>query len=241
MRALRRRRRLRQVDLAVMAHVPQSTISDLERGHVEAHPIRTLRAVLAALDARCEFDVLWRGGALDRLLDERHARLVEAVVATLQAAGWDVIPELTYSEFGERGSIDVVGLRPDLKVALVGEIKSEITAIETTNRRFDPKIRLAPTIIRKQFGFVPTVVGAVLVLPEDSTARRRVADHRATFAARLPARAREIRAWLDRPEGALRGIWFLSDNARHDAKRRPVTPDRVRKARRPCREGDGGE
>src|SRR6185437_9134248 len=98
-------------------------------------------------------DLLWRGGLLDRVLDERHASLVERVVALLVALGWRAEPEVSYAEFGETGSIDVLAVREDLGVALVIEVKSEITAIESTNRRFDAKIRLAPRIVARRFGF----------------------------------------------------------------------------------------
>ncbi|HVH18470.1 MAG TPA: helix-hairpin-helix domain-containing protein, partial [Myxococcota bacterium] len=52
-----------------------------------------------------------RGFALDgdRLLDERHAAMVEAVMRRLVALGWKVRAEVTFSSFGERGSIDVFG------------------------------------------------------------------------------------------------------------------------------------
>ena len=41
---------------------------------------------------------MWRGGALDRLMDERHATLVGAAATTLRDAGWEVAIEITYSD-----------------------------------------------------------------------------------------------------------------------------------------------
>src|SRR4051812_12797818 len=102
-RALRRRRRWRQIDLAGAARTSQSTISEIERGHFDAIPLRTLRAVFAGLDARAELDPWWRGGALDRLLDERHARLVEMFVRALASEGWQPHPEVTYARDREVG------------------------------------------------------------------------------------------------------------------------------------------
>ena len=141
----------------------------------------------------------WRGGALDRLLDERHARLVDHVLRAVASAGWIAVPEVTYSAYGERGSIDVAAVRSDRQAALVIEVKSEVAAIEATNRQFDPKIRLSPRIIHERFGFVPAVLGAVLVLPDDRTARRRVTDHAATFDSRYPGRTLDVRAGSIRP------------------------------------------
>jgi hypothetical protein len=168
----------------------------------------------------------WRGGALDRLLDRRHAGIGEHVVRVLLDDLWLPSSEVTFAEYRENGSIDVLGVRPDLLAASVFEVKSDITSVEETFRRFDVKIRLAPTIVRKTFGFTPEGLGAVLVLPDVSTARRRVAEHDATFRTRYPARGWEIRRWLQQPSGPLRGLWFLSEIARDDAKRRPPTPDR---------------
>jgi transcriptional regulator with XRE-family HTH domain len=230
-RELRRRRRWRQSDLAELASVPQSTVSEIERGHIGDQRVETVRRVCAPLDARAEFDLWWRGGALDRLLDQRHAGIGEHVVRVLLEDLWLPSSEVTFAEFGERGSVDVLGLRPQVRAAVVYEIKSELTSVEETNRRFDVKIRLAPRIIEKQFGFRPEILGAVLVLPDVTSARRRVAEHEATFRTKYPARGWEIRRWLRQPDGSLRGLWFLSEIAPGDGKRKPLTPDRVRRPR----------
>jgi len=230
-RELRRRRRWRQSDLAELAGVPQSTVSEIERGHVAEQQVGTVRRICAPLDARAEFDLWWRGGALDRLMDARHARIGERVVRIQIEDAWTTLSEVTFAEFRETGSIDVLGVQPEVRAAVIHEVKSELTSVEETNRRFDVKTRLAPTIVRKAFGFTPEILGAVLVLPDDSTARRRVAEHEATFRTRYPARGWEIRRWLRQPSGSLRGLWFLSDIARDDPKRRLLTPDRVRRPR----------
>ena len=111
LRELRRRLRLTQRQLGLRVGVSQQTISLIERGHGSRLSSNTLRKVFAAVDARWEPTVSWRGGALDRLLDDAHARLVAEVVDRLQRTGWEVAVEATYSEFGKRGSIDVLGGR----------------------------------------------------------------------------------------------------------------------------------
>ena len=78
LRALRLRRGLRQADVAVADGVAQSTISLIERGHWSTLSMRTVRRVFAVVDARFEGQLTLRGGALERLLDERHAELVGA-------------------------------------------------------------------------------------------------------------------------------------------------------------------
>ena len=87
LRELRRRLRLTQRQLGLRVGVSQQTISLIERGHGSRLSSDTLRKVFAAVDARWEPTVSWRGGALDRLLDDAHARLVAEVVDRLRRAG----------------------------------------------------------------------------------------------------------------------------------------------------------
>ncbi len=129
-------------------------ISLLERGRVEQMSLRTLRRVLLALEARGELEIRWRGGHLDRLLDERHAVLVGGIVNELASFGWVTAVVVTYARFGERGSIDVLAYRPDRTALLVVEVKSELTSLEETLRRLDEKVRLGPTIAAERLGWV---------------------------------------------------------------------------------------
>jgi hypothetical protein len=120
------------------------------------------------------------------------------------------LPEVSFSEYGERGSIDVLGARQSVLAVAVFEIKSDFGSLEETNRVLDAKERLAPIITQRALGWKPQVVGKILVLPDTSTVRRVVDRHAATFNAVYPARTREIRAWLRAPTRPIRGIWFLS-------------------------------
>lgn len=147
LRALRRRVRLTQKQLGERVGVSQQLISLLERGHCDAVQIRTVRLVFRGLDASVDLDIRWRGGAIDRLLDERHAALVRATVDLLAADGWEVLPEVTYSHFGERGSIDLVAWHVASTTLLIVEVKTELTSLEATLRKHDEKIRLAPEVV----------------------------------------------------------------------------------------------
>lgn len=155
--------------------------------------------------------VWWNGAAIDRLLDERHAGLIDELIAVLGEFGWSSRTETTYSEFGERGSLDVFAAKPATRAVLVGEVKSEWGSMEETLRMLDVKTRLAMKLAVATFGFEPAVVGRVLILPEESTARRIAAAHAATLEVALPDRNRRVRQWLRTPTGPLRGLWFLSD------------------------------
>ncbi|HVL54231.1 MAG TPA: helix-turn-helix transcriptional regulator [Vitreimonas sp.] len=219
-RACRGRLGWRQVDLGVRARVSQQEISLLERGHLDAVPMRTLRAVLSALDASVELDVRWRGGAIDRLIDERHAVLVAGCVDTLREDGWQTLVEVTYSVYGERGSIDVLGWKEAEAALFIGEVKSDLTSIEQTQRKHDEKTRLAPRIARDREGWSARVTGRVLVLPETRTSRRRLDRAGTALATTYPLGQRDVRAWLRRPVGSMGGVLLLPDTTPRGTRRR---------------------
>lgn len=197
-RALRRRRRWRQLDLAEQAGVSRTAISRVERGRADRLTVRALQAVAGALGARLDCRLLWNGEALDRLLDESHAALVEIVLRWLAGAGWDAAPEVSFSIRGERGSIDVLAFHPATATVLIVEVKSVVPDLQATLVTVDHKTRLASEIACGR-GWRPARVGRLLVLREDRTARRRVAAHEATFAGAFPARGRAVRAWVRGP------------------------------------------
>ncbi len=142
--------------------------------------------------------------------------MVDTLVVVLRRYAWLTAAEVSFSEFGERGSIDVFAANPHAQAVFVGEAKSDWGSVEETLRRLDVKRRLAPKIAQETFGFRPRFVGTALVFPDDRTARRVADRFAATLDSALPARGREIRAWLRNPTGHLRGLWFLT-NARVDA------------------------
>lgn len=148
---------------------------------------------------------------------------MEAVARLLREAGWEVMPEATFAVGGERGSVDILAWHPATRTLLVVEVKTVVPDLQVMFVALDRKVRLAPQIARR-FGWTPLAVGSVLVLPEDSTARRRIAAHRATFDSRLPDRTVRVRRWVVAPAGSIRGLWFLAGmlprNARHRVARR---------------------
>jgi transcriptional regulator with XRE-family HTH domain len=209
-RALRRRRRWRQADLALRAGVSQPTISRLERGPLEELAFGTVRAVIAAVDARATIDVRWRGGQADRLLDERHVGLGMAAMVRLQRCRWDVLPGVTFQRYGERGSVDLLGSRSHLRAVCVVELKSAVYSYEETQRRLDVKARLATDIARDRLGWVPLAVGVILVVDDTSANRRRLKAIEPLIRAGLPAAGRDVTRWLADPVGHMRGLLFLA-------------------------------
>jgi transcriptional regulator with XRE-family HTH domain len=228
-RALRQRQGWRQVDLARAAGVSQPVVSRLEAGQLRSLPVGTVEAILEALGARGRFEVSWRGGELDRLLDERHAWLVGEIVRRLERLAWEVQVEVSFSVYGERGSIDVLARQPAARSLLVVEVKSELTSVEETLRKLDAKVRLAPQAAMDRFDERPRVVGRLLVLPDVTTARRRVTRAATVLDAALPMRGSAVAEWLRRPVGAVAGLLFLPPIRGGNGRWRPTTPMRIRR------------
>jgi transcriptional regulator with XRE-family HTH domain len=209
-RALRHRRKWRQEDLAAAAGVSPTMVARVERGDATVQ-LRKLDAVAAAVGARTDLRLQFNGEALDRLLDAGHAALVDIVAGMLRHLGWEVVVEATFWIRGERGSIDLLAWQPGTRIVLVIEVKSVVPDLQAMLSAVDRKVRLARDIARER-GWNPVAVGALLVVGEDRTARRRVATHAATFDQAFPTRAVGVRRWLASPDPAapLRGLWFLS-------------------------------
>jgi len=211
LRLLRRHADLTQVKLADAAGVPRRIVQLIEAGDAGMVRLDDVRKAFGGVDARARLTTWWHGAAADRLLDARHAELVERAIGVLRRRSWQTKAEITFSEWGERGSIDIFGALRAARAILVGEVKSDIGSLEELNRVLDVKQRLGGKLAIEQFGFRPHVIGRILILPDEMRLRRLVERHAATMASIYPARGREVRAWLRHPDRSIGGIWFLSD------------------------------
>jgi transcriptional regulator with XRE-family HTH domain len=216
-RALRREQHLRQADLARKAGLAQQTISDLECGQFGRLSVDTYCRVAEALGAEVVLTPHWRGPKLARLLDRRHAQLQNLAVSALCARGWEIRPEVTFNDFGDRGSVDILARKAGIPALLILEIKSELDSLEETLRTLNMKVRVVPGVVRREFGWTPGAVGVVLVLPDGSSHRDTVARHASLIDSALPDRTVAVRRWLDNPCGDMRGVWFLRDTDRGGA------------------------
>jgi len=210
LRALRVRARLTQGQAAERAGISQATWSRIERGHIGQAAVDTVRGAFAVVEARLDLTPRWRGGEIDRLRDDRHARVVGANVGLLDRGGWQPLVEVTFSEFGERGSIDVLGLRRADAAALICEDKATFNSAEETVRVLDTKTRLAAKIVYDRAGWRPLHVSRLLILEATMTNRRRVAAHEAVLARAFPLRGDAARAWLRDPVGSVSALLFVS-------------------------------
>jgi transcriptional regulator with XRE-family HTH domain len=235
-RAIRIHLGRRQADVALVAGVRQQVVSDLECGRAGTMTLDLVEKLLSAVDARVYISVVWRGAELDRLLDEGHAAIGGTLAEQLVVDGWQVLPEVTYSVFGERGSIDLLAWHAATRTLLVIEIKTEITSAEEMLRRHDAKVRLASGIGFERFGVRPATVARLLAVAESTGNRNRVARLGALLSAAYPLRGAAVRDWLAAPNGPMGGILFLN-TAPSGAKGRPVRPMRVRQRPAPASAG----
>jgi len=211
-RAVRVRRRLRQIELADVAGVSQSTISRIELGRLERVPLGTLRRVGTQLGMRVSLVARWEGADLDRLLAGRHSAMHEEVSRLFASLpDWTPVPEVTFAFFAERGVIDILAWHAPTRSLLVIELKTELVDVQETVGTLDRKVRLA-TRVAAERGWVPASVSSWLLIADSSTNRRRVGAHRSMLRSRFPVDGRSIQGWLHEPHGAVHALSFLSSH-----------------------------
>ena len=208
-RAIRHQKGWRQVDVARKARLSQAIVSRAELGGIGQLTVATLRKLASAVGAEAVVTVRWRAADLDRLMDEGHATLVGAVVDLLTNAGWVVHTEVSFSVYGERGSVDVVGWHAATRTLLVVEVKTELVSIEETIRTLDVKVRLAAEVVTDRFGWEPLVRSHLLVLPARSTQRRQAGRHASVLERGFPIRGQELRRWIGSPDRSAGGLLFV--------------------------------
>ena len=216
LKLLRRRQHLAQVRLALLAAVPRQVVMTIEDGRVGEVSLDRIRHIFDALGGRARLTAWYNGAVADRLLDERHAGITERSMVVIQRREFVTASEVTFSEYGERGSIDILAGHETTHAGLVGEVKATIGSLEETNRQLDVKCRLAPKIFETTFGWRPRFISRVLIVPNDRTVRRIIDAHAATMRAVYPASSREFRAWLHSPTAPISAIWFVSEVADGD-------------------------
>jgi transcriptional regulator with XRE-family HTH domain len=210
LRAVRIRLQLRHVDVAERANVPRDVVARVERGDLDRVRVGQLRAMAAALRADLDLVLRWNGTEIDRLVNAGHSAMHELVVRMLRAAGWEVVPERSFSIWGERGVIDILAWHAATRSVLVVELKTEIVEVQRLIGTVDRYRRLAPAIV-EDLGWEPVQVAVWVAVAESSTNRRRLAEHATVLRAAFPSDGRTVPGWLHNPTGPLRALSFLPD------------------------------
>jgi transcriptional regulator with XRE-family HTH domain len=225
LRAVRVRRGLRQEDVAAAAGVSTSTVSRLERGHLAWFVFGTSVRVAGALDVRLDVVPRWRGGELDRLLNARHSAMHELLAARFaRLPGWQVVPEASFSIYGERGAVDVLGWHAARGMLLVVELKTEIVDVQDLLVSVDRKRRLAARIgADRGWQCRRAVTSAWVVVADGRTNRARLARHTAVLRTTFPTDGRTMAGWLAGPREPISALSFMQisppPNAKHDPAR----------------------
>ncbi len=230
LRAIRIRLGLRQVDVAQRAGVSRSFVSNLERGLSRSTDVDMIEAVCVALGADLDVRVRWRGEGLDRLLDEAHATVVDRFAALVTSDGWQTSIEVTFNDYGDRGSIDILAWHPGTRSLLIVEVKSVVADAQGTLAPLDRKVRIGPKVAHGR-GLDPNSISRLLVVADTTTNRRRVTRFEALFAAALPDRGWTVRRWLAQPSGQLSGLLFLPDSTGDGTRRATAGRSRVNRPR----------
>lgn len=197
LRAVRRRKGWSQRRLASQLEISQSELSRRERGSLENCSVAEVERWGVALGAHISLEVHIDGER--PLTDAHHARLQNWLAAMLRQHGWSVLVEHSFNHYGERGRIDVLAYHPIDRVLLIVEVKTRIDDVGDVLGRLDVKRRVAP-ILAPEHQWQPSAVVPMLLILEQRTNRRRVANHGSVFAG-YPMRAQAATAWLRRPRG----------------------------------------
>ena len=153
----------------------------------------------------------------------------------LRGHGWEGLPEAAFAIAGERGSIDILAWHAATRTLLVVEVKTVVPDLQAMVAAIDRKERLGARIAAER-GWASGRVASMLVLPEGSTARHRVAAHQALFQARFPDRSVAVRRFINDPAAfarPIRGLWFLS-RSHHPGSRQRVRVAKTERRARPA-------
>jgi hypothetical protein len=160
-------------------------------------------------------------------MNARHSYLAAAVIELLGRYGWHVVPEVSFSVYGERGFIDLLAWHAASRTLLVIELKTEIVDAAEMLGVLDRKSRLAARIARER-GWDPVSVSTWLVIAGSSTNRARAKALAPMLLAALPTSARSMKKWLRAPTGRVAGITFFQKFSTTGAKREFASRQRVR-------------
>ena len=167
-RASRVRKGWRQLDVEAAGGIDQSTVSLIESGRLDRFTVRTIRLVAETVGVRAEFAPRMSAAEVARLLDEGHARLVEAVLRQLHDRGWQTVAEYTFSHYGERGSVDIVGWHSASRTLLIVEVKTALLDVQDLLATLDRKCRVVPQLLRRDRGWNASTVaiqGNISIMP----------------------------------------------------------------------------
>ena len=179
LRMLRLRRNWRQSDVAEKAGISPSAVGRHESGVVGS--LSLLEQHAAVFGLRVDVRMIGRSGSLMRLSDEEHARIVEIVAAWFREHGFLIVPEASFSEWGERGRIDLLAYYPAAGALVIVEVKTQLLDLQDLFGSLNVKERLSATIAERRGWKVSRCV-TVLAVANTAANRTVVREHPSLFA-----------------------------------------------------------
>ncbi|MDQ3691557.1 MAG: helix-turn-helix domain-containing protein [Chloroflexota bacterium] len=212
LRMLRIRRGWRQDDVGPKCGLSAAAISRHELGSIGSWSALEKHAAVFSL--RLDVRLLGRAGALVRLGDEEHAAIVEVIASSYRNAGFDTETEGSFSEWGERGRIDLLAFETSTGNLVIVEVKTQLLDLQDLFGSLNVKERLAASVAERR-GWKVRRQTALLAAADTSANREIVRAHPTLFAdfvrrrlsaAALDANPRHILTWVSH-EQASRGAW----------------------------------
>jgi hypothetical protein len=182
---------------------------------------------------RVDIRLIGRAGQLVRVADEEHAAIVEAVAAWFRSEGFETEAEASFSEWGERGRIDLLAFDPLTGTVVIVEVKTALLDLQELFGGINVKERLAVSVAERRGWVVRRRVTALAVA--DSSANREIVRRHPTlfgaFAVKRLSRAalnaeQRVLSWVSHGE-ASRPPWLAGrqrvrarrSQPRHDGPR----------------------
>jgi transcriptional regulator with XRE-family HTH domain len=178
LRMMRIRRGWRQDDVGMRARISRAAIGRHENGRIGS--LSALERHGAVFSLRLDVRLLGRAGGLVRLADEEHAALVETVASWLRGMGYETETEASFSEWGERGRIDLLAFHRATGTLVLVEVKTQLLDLQDLFGSLSIKERLVGTVADRR-GWKAHRRVSVLALAATSANREIVRAHPALF------------------------------------------------------------
>jgi len=178
LRVVRVRREWRQSDVAARAGVSASVVARHEWGRINS--VLMFERHASALDLRLDVRLVGRSGELVRMVDEEHAAIVDSIADWLRRSGFEVDVEVSFSEWGERGRIDLLAYDPRSRTVVIVEVKTLLLDLQELLGSLDVRERLIGTIARRRGWTIERRV-TLLAVAASAANRAVVRSHAALF------------------------------------------------------------
>lgn len=188
-----------QRQLGARAGVSQPTVSRIELGRASALDLFAIERLLVALGVEARLSVR-RPFVKDPpgQRDAAHARCSAYVGRRLEAAGWEVGPEVEIGGGRIRGWLDLLAFDATSRRMLLVEVKTEIRDIGEIERTMAWYEREACAAARR-FGWLPRELASTLLLLATESNDSSVRFQREIFARSFPGRSDGLAQRLDEP------------------------------------------